>query len=107
MNDIISKIAETGTVTIPTAEYWTLLRAQRDLEIIRKAYDITEYSTLDKNVAESVFGPKRVPKPEPEPAPDPIEQALTAALSAAESAKKAADMAAKMAAAAMGEDDHA
>ena len=71
MKDIIEKIAETGTVTIPTAEYWTLLRAQRDLEILRKGYDHTKYGTLDAEVAEAVFGPKYRPEPEPEPAPDP------------------------------------
>lgn len=71
MNELIGKITETGTVTIPTEEYWNLLRDQRDLEILHKAYDKTVYGTLDREVAEAIFGPKCVPKPEPEPVPDP------------------------------------
>ena len=71
MEEINRMIAETGTVTIPTAEYWNLLRAQRDLEILHKAYNGTKYGTLDAEVAEAVFGPKVRPEPKPEPAPDP------------------------------------
>jgi hypothetical protein len=68
MENINRMIAETGTVTIPTAEYWTLLRAQRDLEILKKSYRASRYG-IDSAVEQAVFGPK--PEPEPEPAPDP------------------------------------
>lgn len=90
-----------GTIAISTGRYFELLRAERDLELLKKSYQDSQYG-IDSAVEKTILGPK----PEP-PAPDPIEQAITAALSAAESAKKAADMAAKMASAAMGEGDHA
>lgn len=88
-----------GTISISTGRYFELLRAERDLELLKKSYRDGEYG-VDSAVEKTILGPKP-------PAPDPIEQAITADLSAAESAKKAADMAAKMASAAMGEDDHA
>jgi hypothetical protein len=68
MDEINRMIAETGTVTIPTAEYWTLLRAQRDLEILKKSYSSSQYG-VDCAVERAVLGPR--PEPEPEPAPDP------------------------------------
>lgn len=90
-----------GTIAISTGRYFELLRAERDLELLKKNYRDSDYG-VDSAVEKTILGPK----PEP-PAPDPFEQAINAALSAAESAKKAADMAAKMASAAMGEDNHA
>lgn len=90
-----------GTIAISTGRYFELLRAERDLELLKKSYRDGDYG-VDSAVEKTILGPK----PE-QPAPDPFEQAINAALSAAESAKKAADMAAKMASAAMGEDDHA
>ena len=60
-----------GVIALPTDEYWRLLRAQRELEILHSAYYYTKYGTIDSTVCESVFGPKPKPEPEPEPAPDP------------------------------------
>lgn len=59
----------TGMIAIHTDEYWFLLRAKRDLEILKNAYLCTKYGTIDPVACESVFGPK--PEPKPEPAPDP------------------------------------
>lgn len=91
-----------GTIAISTGRYFELLRAERDLELLKKNYRESSYGGLDSAVEKTILGPKPAP-----PAPDPVEQAINAAVSAAESAKKAADMAAKMACAAIGEDDHA
>lgn len=60
-----------GMIAIHTDEYWILLRAKRDLEILKNAYICTKYGTIDSVACESVFGPKPKPEPEPEPAPDP------------------------------------
>lgn len=71
-------------VTISYSEHLRLVKASRDLEILRLSYMTSEYS-IPVDVTKAIFGPK----PE-KPKPDPTDVAATAAIAAAEAAKTAA-----------------
>ncbi len=82
--DFVKDSNSYGKVVISTRDYFDMIRAERDLEILRKSYVSSNYG-ISVDVLRAVFGNKPAA-----PKPDPADVAATAAITAADAAKKAA-----------------